>query len=317
MQRLDEQVAIVTGSARGIGRGIAEVLAGEGARVVIADINGEAAETTAGELNDAGHEAVAKEVDVTDRAAVDDLVALALDRFGRIDIFAANAGIYPLVKIPDINTQEWDRVMDINARGALHSIQACLPAMRSQKYGRIVLTSSITGAITGYPGFGHYGASKAAMLGLMRSAALEVATDGITINAVLPGNVATPGVEEAGEELQEDMITAIPLRYFADPADIGWAVRFLAASEARYITGQTIVVDGGQVLPESPDALADYGGCTLHGQTRCPATASATSTIGGPGADRRLPAVHRENRAADEARVRVAKGGDPVGHLLG
>ena len=257
MQRLDEQVAIVTGSARGIGRGIAEVLAGEGARVVIADINGEAAETTAGELNDAGHEAVAKEVDVTDRAAVDDLVALALDRFGRIDIFAANAGIYPLVKIPDINTQEWDRVMDINARGALHSIQACLPAMRSQKYGRIVLTSSITGAITGYPGFGHYGASKAAMLGLMRSAALEVATDGITINAVLPGNVATPGVEEAGEELQKDMITAIPLRYFADPADIGWAVRFLAASEARYITGQTIVVDGGQVLPESPDALKD------------------------------------------------------------
>jgi 3-oxoacyl-[acyl-carrier protein] reductase len=127
--------------------------------------------------------------------------------------------------------------------------------MRERGYGRIVLTSSITGPITGHPGYAHYGASKAAMLGFMRSAAIELATSGVTVNAVMPGNVRTPGLDEAGEEHQRQMMASIPLRDFADPADIGWAVRFLASPEARYITGQTLIVDGGQVLPETPEAL--------------------------------------------------------------
>ena len=163
---------------------------------------------------------------------------------------AANAGIYPPVAIEEMADADWDRVMDINVKGVLHSIQACLPSMRRRGYGRIVLTSSITGPLVGAPELAHYAASKAAILGLMRSAALEVVGDGITVNAVQPGNVRTPGIEQFGEEFVSDMIKSIPMKRLAEPADIGWAVRFLASEEAGYITGQTLVIDGGQVLPE-------------------------------------------------------------------
>jgi 3-oxoacyl-[acyl-carrier protein] reductase len=122
--------------------------------------------------------------------------------------------------------------------------------MRARRYGRIVLTSSITGPITGQPGFGAYGASKAAMLGMMRSAALEVATEGITVNAVMPGNVRTEGFDGLGPDHERRMLAAIPMNRLASPEDIGFAVRMLAAAEAGYITGQTLIVDGGQVLPE-------------------------------------------------------------------
>jgi 3-oxoacyl-[acyl-carrier protein] reductase len=132
----------------------------------------------------------------------------------------------------------------------MHSIQAALPGMRQQAYGRVVLTSSITGPIVGQPGMSAYAASKAAMLGMMRSAALEVCAEGITVNAVLPGNVRTPGFVKFGPEFERQIVSAIPLGRLAEPDDIGWAVRFLASEEAGYITGQTLVVDGGQVLPE-------------------------------------------------------------------
>jgi 3-oxoacyl-[acyl-carrier protein] reductase len=255
VRRLDGQAAIVTGSARGIGRGIATVLASEGARVAIADVDEAAARSTAGELRDAGHDAIAVGVDVTDRAGVRAMAAAVLDAFGRLDVLAANAGIYPTALIDEIDEREWDRVNDLNAKGAFFALQACVPSMRERGYGRVVLTSSITGPITGHPGYAHYGASKAAMLGFMRSAAIELATAGVTVNAVMPGNVRTPGLDEAGEEHQRQMMASIPLKDFADPEDIGWAVRFLASPEARYITGQTLVVDGGQVLPETPEAL--------------------------------------------------------------
>ena len=122
--------------------------------------------------------------------------------------------------------------------------------MHRQRYGRIVLTSSITGPLVGAPKLAHYAASKAALLGLMRSAALEVVADGITVNAVQPGNVRTPGIESFGAEFMRDMVASIPMKRLAEPAEVGWAVRFLASEEAGYITGQTIVIDGGQVLPE-------------------------------------------------------------------
>jgi 3-oxoacyl-[acyl-carrier protein] reductase len=141
--------------------------------------------------------------------------------------------------------------MTVNVKGALYAMQACLPTMVERGYGRVVLTSSITGPITGQPGFGAYGASKAAMLGLVRSAAIEVARKGVTINAVMPGNVRTPGFEEVGEAHHRRMLASIPAGRLAEPEDIGWAVRFLASAEAGYITGQTLIVDGGQVLPES------------------------------------------------------------------
>jgi 3-oxoacyl-[acyl-carrier protein] reductase len=122
--------------------------------------------------------------------------------------------------------------------------------MREQGYGRIVITSSITGPIVGAPNQPSYAASKAALLGLMRSAALELVADGITVNAVQPGNVRTPGIQAFGQEFIADMVKSIPMKRLAEPADVGWAVRFLASEEAAYITGQTIVIDGGQVLPE-------------------------------------------------------------------
>jgi 3-oxoacyl-[acyl-carrier protein] reductase len=249
MQSLSDQVAVVTGGARGIGRGIASVLAREGARIVVADIDAAAAEGTAAELGDG---AIAVAADVTDRASVEAMAAAALAAFGRIDILAANAGIYPHTDLPDIDDAIWDRVMDINVKGALHAVQACTPAMLARGYGRIVLTSSITGPITGQTGYAHYGASKAAMLGFMRSAAVELATSGITVNAVMPGNVETPGLAETSEEHQRLMFSSIPMGRFGTAEEVGWAVRFLASPEAGYVTGQTLVVDGGQVLPEAP-----------------------------------------------------------------
>jgi 3-oxoacyl-[acyl-carrier protein] reductase len=255
MQALSEQVAVVTGAGRGIGRGIASVLAAEGARVVIADLDVIRAEETAAALRAERLDARAVGVDVTDRASVDSLATAVLAECGRIDILAANAGIYPSTELMGIDDALWDRVMDINMKGTLHATQACLPTMLAREYGRIVMTSSITGPLTGQPGYAHYGASKAAMLGFMRSAAIELATRGVTINAVLPGNVRTPGLDETSEDHQRQMLSSIPMGHFADAEDVAWAVRFLASPEAKYITGQTLIVDGGQVLPEAPAAL--------------------------------------------------------------
>jgi 3-oxoacyl-[acyl-carrier protein] reductase len=255
MQSLDGQVAIVTGGARGIGRAIAEVLAQEGAHVAIADLDLDAAETTARELAGGGRETIGVAIDVSDRASADAMAATVLERLGRLDILAANAGVYPTAPLTEITDREWNLVMDINAKGALYTIQACLPQMREQAYGRIVLTSSITGPVTGIPGFAHYGASKAAMIGLMTTAAIEVARMGVTINAVLPGNIETPGLAEVGPEHRAAMLASIPGGELGQASDIAWAVRFLASPEARFITGHSLIVDGGQVLPESPEAL--------------------------------------------------------------
>ena len=257
MESLSGQPAVVTGGAKGVGRGIAAVLAAEGARVAIADIDGEAARHAADELTRAGGEAIAVPVDVTDAESARAMAAAVTDAFGRIAILAANAGIYPPVRLEQLDDDAWDRVLDINVKGALHAIQACLPSMLDAGYGRIVLTSSVTGPITGYPGFAAYGASKAAMLGMMRSIALEVVARGVTINAVLPGNVLTEGLVALGEEHRRRMEAAIPMRELVEPEDVGWAVRYLASPEAQRITGQTLVVDGGQVLPESPEAMID------------------------------------------------------------
>ena len=249
MQRLDGQVAIVTGGARGIGFGIASVLHAEGATVVLADLDEAAATDAAASLGPGNP--VAVPMNVSEHASVTAGVAWTADRFGRIDIAIANAGVYPHIDLAEITPQQWDSVMAINVRGAMLVVQACLPHMISRGYGRMVLSSSITGSVVGQPGYAHYGASKAALVGFMRSAALEVATAGVTINAVLPGNIQTQGFSELGPAHEAGMLAAIPMGYLGKPEDVGWAVRYLASPEARYITGQTLVIDGGQVLPES------------------------------------------------------------------
>ena len=252
MQTLADQVAVVTGAARGIGRGIASVLAAEGAHVVVVDLDADLGETVAAELRARGDAATAVSADVTDRPSVDAMVAEVTTELARIDIVAANAGIYPFAELTTLDEQMWNRVMDLNVGGAVRTIQACLPSMVARGYGRVVLTSSITGPVTGQPGFAHYGASKAAMLGFMRSAAVELARSGVTVNAVMPGNVSTPGFADTTDDHQRRMLSSIPMGRYAEPEEVGWAVRFLASPEAAYITGQTLIVDGGQVLPEAP-----------------------------------------------------------------
>ena len=173
-------------------------------------------------------------------------------RLGGVDVLCANAGIFPDARLEDLTEDDLDQVFGVNLKGTFLSVQACLPALTASGHGRVILTSSITG----FPGWTHYGASKAGQLGFMRTAAIELAPSGITVNAVLPGNVVTEGLASMGEDYAAGMTAAIPMRRLGTVDEIGYAALFLATEEAAYITGQTIVVDGGQVLPESPEAMA-------------------------------------------------------------
>lgn len=252
MSGIEQQVALVTGGAGGIGLGIVKCLLAGGAEVIIADIDLERAQAVASELG-AGCHAIA--LDVTRRDQVAALYRRIEQEFGRLDILCSNTGIFPQARLESMTDEDWHRVQEVNVTGLFLMVQGALPMMRRQRYGRIVITSSITGPVTGFPGWAHYGASKAAQLGFMRSAALEVARDGITINAVMPGNILTEGLKAQGQAYLDAMAASVPAGMLGEPADIGHAVRFLASREARYITGQTLIVDGGQILPESPDAI--------------------------------------------------------------
>ena len=242
------EVALVTGGAKGIGKGIAKALKQAGAKVIIGDIDKEKGEMTANELDGDFYY-----LDVTNKEQVKDVVQSICEKHGKLSILCSNAGIFPQVTIENMTEEDWDKVQNINVKGAFLVIQATLKHMKKQNYGRIVLTSSITGDITGYPGWAHYGASKAAQLGFMRTAALEYAKYGITINAIQPGNILTDGLIEAGEEYMNKMKSVIPVNVLGKPEDIGYTAVFLASREAGFITGQRIVVDGGQILPETPD----------------------------------------------------------------
>lgn len=184
------------------------------------------------------------------------MVEFAIERYGQIDILAANAGIFPSAPLAEMTVEQFDTVMTTNVRSAFLCTQAVLPYMKARQFGRIILTSSITGPVTGFPGWSHYGASKAAQLGFMRTAALEVARDGITINAVMPGNIRTEGLDDMGPEYQAQMAATIPTGVLGEVEDIANAALFFATREAGFITGQGLIIDGGQTLPESAAALA-------------------------------------------------------------
>ncbi len=247
---LTGRTVVVTGGTKGIGKGIAGVFASAGANVVVVGRDRERGEAAANELGGAYLAA-----DVSRAEDCERIAAQAVERFGGIDVLCANAGVFPDVKLADMTEQDIDAIFATNVKGTMLSVKACLGALESSGHGRVVVTSSITGPITGFPGWSHYGATKAAQLGFLRTAAIELAVKGITINAVMPGNIATEGLAELGPEYKQKMESSIPQRKLGTVEDIGYAALFLATDEAAYITGQTIVIDGGQVLAESVMAL--------------------------------------------------------------
>jgi 3-oxoacyl-[acyl-carrier protein] reductase len=244
------RTVLVTGGTKGIGKGIAGVFAGAGANVVVVGRDRERGEAAAAELGGAYVAADVGRAEDCERMAAE-----TVERFGGIDVLCANAGVFPDAKLEDMTEEDIDAIFATNVKGTILSVKACMGALERSGHGRVVLTSSITGPITGYPGWCHYGATKAAQLGFLRTAAIELAPKGITINAVMPGNVETEGLDELGPDYRQKMESSIPQGKLGKVEDIGFAALFLATDEASYITGQTIVVDGGQVLPESMMAM--------------------------------------------------------------
>lgn len=256
LTRLTGRSAIVTGASKGIGRGIARALAAQGAKVTLVARGGAALEAARAEIAAAGGTVRTASCDVADWDQVRAMVDEAAEAQGGLSILCANAGIYPQTTMEAMDPAEWDNVMAVNLRSSFLAVKAAQPHFRRAGGGRVILTSSITGPITGYRGWTHYGASKAAQLGFMRSAAMELARDKVTINAVLPGNIVTEGFEGNGPEYLAAMEASVPLGRLGTVDDVANAVLFLASDEAGYITAQQIVVDGGQVVPESLDAMA-------------------------------------------------------------
>jgi len=250
------KTVIVTGASKGIGRGIAKRFGLAGLNVLVVSRHLDEAKKVAGEI---GAKASAFAADVSQSEPCKAMAAAALERYGSIDILCANAGIFPAAKLGDMTAADFDQVIGVNLKGTFLSISAVLPAMKAGKKGRIVITSSITGPITGYPGWSHYGASKAGQLGFMRTAAIELAPFNITVNAVMPVNIFTEGLEGLVKDYLTTMAACIPMKRLGKMEDIANAVLYFASDEAGYVTGQTIVVDGGQVLPESPAALEQMG----------------------------------------------------------
>jgi 3-oxoacyl-[acyl-carrier protein] reductase len=245
---------IVTGGSKGIGRGIAAVFARQGAKVTITARGEDALKQAASEIKGDVHYQVCDCADWDSMRSMVDNVAKAQ---GGVDVMCANAGAYPQTKIVDMDPAEWDMVMATNLRSAFLSVKASIPHFEKAGKGRVILTSSITGPVTGFPGWSHYGASKSGQLGFLKTAAMELSRYNTTINAVMPGNIYTEGLQDLGQEYLDTMAASIPLKRLGDVEDIGNAALFFASDEAAYITGQQIVVDGGQIIPESLEAIEE------------------------------------------------------------
>lgn len=252
-----DRSVIVTGGSKGIGKGIAQVFAAQGAKVMIA-ARGEAdGNAVVSELRAAGATAAFSQCDVSDWDSVQKMVDATVAAFGGLDVMCANAGAFPQTKIVDMDPGEWDDVMATNLKSAFLCVKAAIPHFQKAGGGRVVLTSSITGPVTGFPGWSHYGASKSGQLGFLKTAAMELSKYNVTINAVMPGNIYTEGLQDLGQDYLDTMAASIPLKRLGNVADIGNAALFFASDEAGYITGQTIIVDGGQIIPESLEAIGE------------------------------------------------------------
>lgn len=246
MRPLEDKVAIVTGSARGIGFGIAKVLAEKGASVVISDVREDAAKEAADEIIAAGGKAVAVACDVSKLEDAEKLFQSTLDAFGKLDILVNNAGINKDMMAHKMTEDAWNAVIGVNLTGVYHCIRAALPYMRERKYGRIINISSA--GWQGNIGQANYSAAKAGVIGLTKTIAKENAKVGITCNAICPGFIETTMTKSIPEKAWNIMVSKIPMGYVGKPEDVGKAIAFLASDEAAYITAEVLNVGGGMVL---------------------------------------------------------------------
>jgi len=257
--RLSNKVAIITGAGTGIGSGIARLLAEEGASVVVTDINETAAKKTAEEIISSGGHAIALRMDVTSTEEIDQVIKKTLEKFGKIDILVNNAGVSSIAPITEMTEKDWDYTMDINAKGTFLCTKPVVQQMIKQgKGGKIICVSSLAGKI-GNKYYSHYSASKFAVIGFVRSIAMEVAPYQITVNAVCPGRVKTSMEEREIEweakllglpkdEVKKSYLASIPLGRLETPEDVAKLILFLASKDADYITGEAIEVTGGMML---------------------------------------------------------------------
>lgn len=244
----ENKVALVTGSARGIGRAIAELLARRGASVIIADVRAELAATTAQEIAaSTGQRTLAVAVDVVNSESVKAMVDRALAEFGHLDILVNNAGITRDNLIMRMEEADWDLVVNINLKGAFNCSKAVVRTMMKQRYGRIINIASVSG-LAGNAGQANYSASKAGLVGLTKSLARELGSRQITVNAVAPGFIPTDLTKDLPAELKEASLKMIPLGRWGSTDDIAAAVAFLASDEAAYITGHILSIDGGMFM---------------------------------------------------------------------
>lgn len=245
---LTDKVAVVTGASRGIGKEIARTLASQGARVIVNFCGSvEKAQETVREIEEAGEKAEAVQCDVSDFQKTAEMMEYVVKQYGRIDILVNNSGVTKDGLLMKMSEEDFDVVLDTNLKGAFHCIRHAARQMVKQRSGRIINISSVSGVL-GNAGQVNYSASKAGVIGMTKAAARELASRGITVNAVAPGFIKTDMTDKLSDSVKEGVTAQIPLKTFGETRDVACAVAFLASEEARYITGQVLCVDGGMAM---------------------------------------------------------------------